>query len=75
VGLKIHEAPRFGDGPGNEERLEPGMVVTVEPGVYYPERGYGVRIEDCLWLNPANLKFETLASYSKDLIVPIKGVR
>lgn len=75
VGLHIHEPPRFGDTPGNEQRLEPGMVFTVEPGVYYPERGYGIRIEDCVWLNPKNLKFEALANYSKELIVPIKGVR
>jgi Xaa-Pro aminopeptidase len=74
VGLNIHEPPHFSDMPGNEARLEPGMVITVEPGVYYPERGYGVRIEDCVWLNPANLKFETLATYRKDLVIPVKGI-
>ena len=74
VGLRIHEPPSFIDVPGNEERLEPGMVITVEPGVYYPERGYGVRIEDCVWLNPAKMKFETLATYRKDLVLPVKGI-
>jgi Xaa-Pro aminopeptidase len=73
VGLRIHEPPSFIDVPGNEERLEPGMVITVEPGVYYPERGYGVRIEDCVWLNPAKMKFETLANYPKDLILKPKA--
>ena len=73
VGLAIHEPPSFSDMPSNEARLEPGMVVTIEPGVYYPERGFGVRIEDCVWLNPANMKFETLATYKKDLIIPISG--
>ena len=43
IGLDIHEAPRLGQ---NQDRaLEPGMIVTVEPGVYYPGFG-GVRIED-----------------------------
>jgi len=72
VGLRIHEAPSFSDLPGNESRLEPGMVITIEPGVYYPDKGFGVRIEDCVWLNPANMKFETLANYSKELVLKVK---
>ena len=49
------------------------MVVTLEPGLYYPERGYGIRIEDCIWLNPETLKFETIGNYSKDLVLKVKG--
>ncbi len=67
VGLNLHEAPSFAGAPTNTDRLEPGMVVTIEPGVYYPERGYGLRLEDCVWLNPATLKFETLGRYHKRL--------
>lgn len=43
IGLDIHEAPRL--SVVNERPLEPGMVVTIEPGIYLPEWG-GVRIED-----------------------------
>ncbi len=39
VGLEVHDVTP--DGP-----LRPGMVVTIEPGIYLPDRGYGVRIED-----------------------------
>jgi Xaa-Pro aminopeptidase len=43
VGLEIHESPRIGGG--QTARLLPGMVVTIEPGVYWAGK-FGVRIED-----------------------------
>jgi Xaa-Pro aminopeptidase len=43
LGLEIHEAPRL--GATSAGKLRPGHVVTVEPGLYYPEIG-GVRLED-----------------------------
>jgi Xaa-Pro aminopeptidase len=43
VGLEIHEAPRI--GAGQTARLQAGMVVTIEPGIYLAGR-FGIRIED-----------------------------
>lgn len=43
VGLEVHEQPSV--GPNSEAVLESGNVITVEPGLYYPEVG-GVRVED-----------------------------
>ncbi|HZV35467.1 MAG TPA: Xaa-Pro peptidase family protein [Verrucomicrobiae bacterium] len=43
LGLEIHEAPRV--GATSKGTLKPGHVVTVEPGLYYPDIG-GVRLED-----------------------------
>ena len=43
VGLEIHEGPRV--AKGQKTKLEAGMVITIEPGVYLPGR-FGVRIED-----------------------------
>jgi Xaa-Pro aminopeptidase len=72
LGLDVHEMPNFDDYPTNPQRLYPGVVVTIEPGVYYPERGFGLRLEDCIWLNPETLKFETIGRYHKNLVLPIK---
>jgi Xaa-Pro aminopeptidase len=59
LGLEIHEAPRVGQN--SIGKLKPGHVVTVEPGLYYPELG-GVRIEDVALVtknSPRNLtRFE-----------------
>ena len=64
VGLEIHEPPRL--AAGQRERLQPGMVITVEPGVYLARRG-GVRIEDMVAVTGSGC--EVLTSTSKELIV------
>lgn len=63
VGLAIHEEPRL--SPISDITLAPGMVVTVEPGIYLPEWG-GVRIEDTVVVTADGV--EILTSSSKDLI-------
>lgn len=63
VGLEIHEAPRL--AKGQREPLQPGMVVTIEPGVYLPGKG-GVRIEDMVLVTGKGC--EVLTPTPKELI-------
>ncbi len=46
VGLEIHERPSFSLLPSNSDMIETGDIVTIEPGLYFPDRNIGVRIED-----------------------------
>jgi Xaa-Pro aminopeptidase len=71
VGLDIHEQPgsRLTAGPDNI--LKPGVVVTIEPGLYYPDKGMGFRIEDTYWVRPDG-KVELLAEYPYDFVLPMK---
>ncbi|HVU10595.1 MAG TPA: Xaa-Pro peptidase family protein [Phototrophicaceae bacterium] len=64
LGLEAHEHPYIVDG--NEQVLEPGMVITIEPGLY--EMGVlGVRIEDDLLITADGA--ECLTSFPRDLQV------
>jgi Xaa-Pro aminopeptidase len=63
VGLEIHEAPRI--AAGQKDLLQPGMVITIEPGVYFPGK-WGVRIEDMVVVTPQGC--EVLTPTGKDLI-------
>jgi Xaa-Pro aminopeptidase len=71
VGLNIHERPWSGASAGEADRLVPGAVFTIEPGLYYPDRGMGVRLENTLWVNPDG-GFEIMADYPMDLVLPVK---
>ena len=63
VGLEIHEAPRV--ARGQKEVLKPGMVITIEPGVYFPGK-WGVRIEDMVAVTASGC--DVLTPTSKDFL-------
>lgn len=66
VGLEIHELPSIGRGKWGMVPLEPGDVVTIEPGVYDPAVG-GVRLEDMLVVTEGGARDLTRAP--RDLVV------
>ncbi len=63
VGLEVHELPHVNHL--GEKAMQPGMVITIEPGVYIPEFG-GVRIEDLLTVTEDGYKL--LSNTPKELI-------
>ncbi len=63
VGMLIHEAPRL--ATESSDVLEPGHVITIEPGIYLPGVG-GVRIEDLAVVRDGGV--ELLTSFPKELI-------
>ncbi|BBY53842.1 aminopeptidase P family protein [Mycobacterium koreense] len=66
VGLQIHEAP--GINASAAGRLQAGSAVTVEPGVYLPDRG-GVRIEDTVIVEHSGQTPEVLTRFPKELAI------
>lgn len=64
AGLEIHEEPRL--SPNCTAVLEPGMIMTVEPGIYLPGR-FGVRIEDMVRITETGC--ENLTGTSKELLI------
>ena len=64
LGLEIHEAPRIGSS--SNDVLKAGHVVTIEPGLYYPEIG-GVRLEDVTHVTATGMR--NLTKFEKVLEV------
>jgi Xaa-Pro aminopeptidase len=64
LGLEIHEAPRL--AAGQNQQLEPGMVITIEPGAYLPGK-WGVRIEDVVVVTSSGC--EVLTPTAKQLVI------
>ena len=67
LGLDVHDAGPYIDKKGNSIKLTPGMVMTVEPGIYIPDtsdipkrfRGIGIRIEDDVLITNSGNKILT----------------
>ena len=68
LGLEVHEDPYFRTFGPSDAVLQAGMVFTVEPGLYYPDRGYGIRIEDTYYADEDG-RFQSLTPFPKDLVV------
>ena len=64
LGLEIHEAPRLAEG--QTQKLESGMVITIEPGAYVPGK-WGVRIEDVVVVTSSGC--EVLAPTDRELVI------
>ena len=63
VGIEIHESPAC--SPRSKAILEKGIIMTIEPGIYLPEK-FGVRIEDMVYIDNPTLN---LTKAEKKLIV------
>jgi len=72
LGLNVHERPWSRHTSTNDNLLRPGVVVSIEPGLYYPEKEMGVRIEDSYWIRPDGIA-ELLAEYPYDFVLPMKN--
>jgi Xaa-Pro aminopeptidase len=71
LGLHVHEAPWSGIGATEKDILAPGTVATIEPGLYYPSRGMGCRLEDTITITTDG-DIEILAEFPLDLVLPVK---
>ena len=72
VGLDVHEKPFTGLENDPTNLLKVGSVMTIEPGLYYPEKGFGIRLEDTWYVKP-DRTFAKFVDFPMDLVIPMKG--
>lgn len=72
IGLHIHEKPFSGTTATETDVTFPGTIFSVEPGLYYPEKAMGVRLEDSV-IAREDGTFEVPAEFPLDLILPMKS--
>ncbi len=71
VGMNIHERPSLSHLM-KKDVLEIGNLLTIEPGLYYPEKSIGARIEDTFIIDDRGA-LVSLTPFRKDLVLPLKG--
>ena len=69
IGLNVHEAPAISERSKNQ--VQAGNVITIEPGLYYPDRGWGVRVEDAVYVD-AQGSLHKLTDFPYDFVLPVK---
>ncbi|MBD3366566.1 MAG: M24 family metallopeptidase [Candidatus Eisenbacteria bacterium] len=74
IGLNVHEKPTLSDMPGMDDKLVPGSIFTVEPGLYYPDKGFGMRIEDVYYARPDGV-MENLTNFPRELVIEMQETR
>lgn len=70
LGLSIHERPSLSHL--GDDRLQIGNVFSIEPGLYYPERGLGLRLEDTVTIDESGA-LVTLTDFHKQILLPLQG--
>lgn len=70
VGIDIHEGPSISH-TRKKDKFQVGNVLTIEPGLYYPDQGYGVRVEDLFVVDESG-ELVSLTSFRKDLVIPLR---
>jgi Xaa-Pro aminopeptidase len=70
IGMNIHERPSLSHL--SNDTFAVGNVLTIEPGLYYPDRGFGMRVEDSYYLS-ADAGLVSLTPFHRDLVLPLRG--
>ncbi|MCA9887457.1 MAG: aminopeptidase P family protein [Anaerolineae bacterium] len=71
LGLNIHEGPSISH-LRREDVFQIGNCVTIEPGLYYPDDGLGVRVEDTFVVTEQG-ELQSITPFKKDLVLPLRG--
>ncbi len=73
LGMFVHEYPTISHLSPPNTIFQAGHMITIEPGLYYPDQGYGIRIEDTLYLDEAG-ELQNLTDCPYDLVIEINDL-